>query len=139
MGYAAYAASSAFFWAGTASPVARIAATLLSAPAWRQLPAALLLDPAVLPYTVLLALSLELCYYRSQFDALLFKGSLPLLLPYWQRATLPELAASGWWPLELCRACLELAVAQVGGLPGGCRQERPACWAADTSISSRFA
>ena len=110
--YAAYALSSLAFWTAAADTLTRVTAAFRRCPAWWQLPAALLLDPAVLPYTVLLALSLEPWFFHSQVDLLVVQGRLGLL-PDIYPTLLHELAVSSWWPLELCRAALELAVAAV--------------------------
>lgn len=110
--FAAYALSSVFFWVAAANTVWRVAAAFGSCPTWRQLPAALLLNSATLPFTVLLALSLEPWFFQSSLDTLVSQGGLSLLLDIHDNL-LPELVTAGWWPLEMTRACLELGVAAV--------------------------
>lgn len=111
--YGAWAFRSLAFWAAAAQTTARVAHTVLACPTWLQLPSALLRG-VMLPYSVLLALSLEHWMFQWAVDDLMLVGGLGLL-PALHERLLPVLAAAGWWPLELCRAWLELAVAAVSG------------------------
>lgn len=76
---------------------------------WRA-PAALLLDAAVLPHALLLALSLEMYVWQMAFNLAQLKcpdKAAVLLEP----GLLPELAS--WWPLDICGSVLEAAIAKV--------------------------
>lgn len=109
---AARALFSLAFWLAAARTAYLTAAAVLAAGSLRHVPAALLLNPAVLPHTLLLALSLEVWAWQAAMDCseLLDRDDAAV-------ATLKEasasLAAASWWPLEACHVLLELAVIGV--------------------------
>ena len=99
------------FWLAAARTTYLTAAAALAAGGLRHVPAALLLNPAVLPHTLLLALSLEPWARQAAIDstALLDDGQAAVEA---LEAAAP-LEGSSWWPLGVCCGLLQLTVALV--------------------------
>lgn len=113
--------ASLLFWLVAARTCVAVGLALAGCSSLWQAPAALLLDAAVLPHTLLLALSLETWVWQMALNLAQLKcpeKAAVLLEP----GLLPELAS--WWPLDICGAVLEAAVAKVrprglGTMPRG--------------------
>lgn len=102
------------FWTISARSCIAVGRTLACCGSLWRAPAALLLDTAVLPSTLLLALMPEVWAWRIAVDLALAKQHEAAVAALFQPHMLPEQAV--WWPLELCRTMLEFAVAVVSWL-----------------------
>lgn len=105
------------FWTISARSCIAVGRTLARCGSLWRAPAALLLDTAVLPSTLLLALMPEVWAWRTAVDLALAKQHEAAVAALFQPHMLPEQAV--WWPLELCHTVLEIAVAVVSWV-GSC-------------------
>lgn len=102
---------SLLFWCAAARSAYIVAAAALAAGSFRRVPAALLLNPAVLPQALLLAFAGEAWTRQAVVDCMYSLEDGQKAAATVEAATPPHDAS--WWPLGACRAALQLTVALV--------------------------